>query len=123
MKKSLVLISLAFIFLLSVSVVSAGFFDWLTGDVTVQKQSGIRPTSVAEQEKVESQTVSTTPPKIGASSSSERTSIIGSRTSHFRNKISPRIAVQSPRVGWTEVDAVSGGKCYIQQSSRSLFRR
>jgi len=33
MKKSLMIISFAFIFLLSMSIVSASFFDWLTGDV------------------------------------------------------------------------------------------
>ena len=32
MKKSLVIISFAFIFLLSMSIVSAGFFDWITGN-------------------------------------------------------------------------------------------
>jgi len=34
MKKSLMIISFAFIFLLSMSIVSANFFDWLNGDVT-----------------------------------------------------------------------------------------
>ena len=34
MKKSLVIISFAFIFLLSMSIVSANFFDWLNGGAT-----------------------------------------------------------------------------------------
>ena len=34
MRKSLVIISFAFIFLLSMTFVSAGFFDWLTGKPT-----------------------------------------------------------------------------------------
>ena len=38
--KSLVIISFAFIFLLNVSIVSAGFFDWITGDV--QRSTGTR---------------------------------------------------------------------------------
>ena len=49
MKKSLVIISFAFIFLLSMSIVSAGFFDWLTGDATARtgtQRDGVR-TSVA----------------------------------------------------------------------------
>jgi len=41
MKKSLVIISFAFIFLLSMSIVSANFFDWLNGDVTVTKGGGL----------------------------------------------------------------------------------
>ena len=46
MKKSLVIISFAFIFLLSLSVVSAGFFDWITGKPLsdpVQVQDPIMP--------------------------------------------------------------------------------
>ena len=49
MKKSLIVF--AFIFLLSVSVVSAGFFDWLTGDATSTTSTGpslVRTTSVAD---------------------------------------------------------------------------
>ena len=34
MKKSLMIISFAFIFLLSMSIVSANFFDWLNGGAT-----------------------------------------------------------------------------------------
>ena len=40
MKKSLVIISFAFIFLLSMSIVSANFFDWLNGDVAVTVGGG-----------------------------------------------------------------------------------
>lgn len=39
-EKSTVIISFAFIFLLSVSFVSANFFDWLTGDVTRSELAG-----------------------------------------------------------------------------------
>ena len=46
MKKSLVIISFAFIFLLSMSVVSAGFFDWLTGDAGSRLTVSERPTAV-----------------------------------------------------------------------------
>ena len=47
MKKGLVIISFAFIFLLSISIVSAGFFDWLTGDATEGGTSLRVRTSVA----------------------------------------------------------------------------
>ena len=40
MKKSLVIISFAFILLLSMSIVSAGFWDWLNGDVVRTSGSG-----------------------------------------------------------------------------------
>ena len=40
MKKSLVIISFAFIFLLSMSIVSANFWDWLNGDATTTVKSG-----------------------------------------------------------------------------------
>src|SRR3989344_2730670 len=40
MKKSLVIISFAFIFLLSMSIVSANFFDWLNGEVAVTVGGG-----------------------------------------------------------------------------------
>ena len=39
MKKSLVFISFAFIFLLSMSVVSANFWDWLNGDLVRKRAS------------------------------------------------------------------------------------
>ena len=40
MKKSLMIISFAFIFLLSMSIVSANFFDWLNGDATIKAVKG-----------------------------------------------------------------------------------
>ena len=42
------IVSFAFIFLLSVSIVSAGFFDWITGDATIddRQRVAIRTTSV-----------------------------------------------------------------------------
>lgn len=47
MKKSLLIISFAFIFLLSMSFVSAGFFDWLTGDaIGTRAQTDVRPAGV-----------------------------------------------------------------------------
>ncbi len=92
MKKSLMLISFAFIFLLSVSVVSANFFDWITGDVgsrTIQSPS--IPKSIDKSD--------------GTTNTFSRTSRVSATSSQRRSSISN---------GWREVERADGkGKCYI----------
>ena len=92
MKKSLVIISFAFIFLLSMSVVSAGFFDWITGDVGSRKiGTDILPTAVSKD---------TTGNTFSRTSTSSSTGTTSARKSQ---------ASECPSRRWTMVEASGGG--------------
>ena len=108
MKKDLVIISFAFIFLLSVSIVSAGFFDWLTGDATTKTGStdiGIRTSSVGADAdtKVSSETGTLSTREGGLRS---RVFVSSERNSFSRFGA----AGDCPR-GWNIIKATDGGNC------------
>ena len=89
MKKSLMLISFAFIFLLSMSIVSANFFDWLNGDVTRKAgDQGLAPTSVSDGSLKTRTSFTTRTPKSGV--------------------------VSECPTGWTSTEAASGGSCCVK---------
>ncbi len=101
MKKSLMLISFAFIFLLSVSVVSANFFDWITGDVGSRIQSADVPKSVGDRE------TTNTFSRVETSTSNARTSSTGTSSASSARKSQ---APECPR-GWLTLLARDGGNC------------
>ena len=103
MKKSLIVISFAFIFLLSMSIVSAGFWDWLNGDVTSPSMKGQFATSKTG--------ISST---SGNPETSVRTSF--AKTSRFG-------AAGYCPTGWTPTKTIDNKACCIQKSGKSLFNR
>ena len=89
MKKSLMLISFAFIFLLSMSIVSANFFDWLNGDVTRKAgDQGLAPTSVSDGSLKTRTSFTTRTPKSGV--------------------------VSECPTGWTSTEAAGDGSCCVK---------
>ena len=133
MKKSLVIISFAFIFLLSMSIVSAGFFDWITGDAIRKEQTGVKlptssgsgcnPACKAGEDCVNKQCVPGNPSgPTGISSARGDGFSRSSETSRFGS------AGDCPR-GWNTLLAKDGGNCCVKGKSSgssslgSLFRR
>src|SRR3989338_4082592 len=115
MKKSLVFISFAFIFLLSISIVSAGFWDWLNGDVTSKAYSS---GGAGFAQRVASDPNVKCPddgPKY-----CDGNKVIASKTS---STTGTRTSLAKRYAGWTPVERADGkGVCYIQnQRSKSLF--
>ena len=111
MKKGLVIISFAFIFLLSMSIVSANFFDWLNGGATRTSNSGgIPPTRFG------SDTSPIVPP----------TSIFPTRTTIFTRTSDSKVLVNYRKsfsnsgtstidcpIGFSSTPAKSGGNCCV----------
>ena len=136
MKKSLLIISFAFIFLLTLSVVSAGFFDWLTGDV--QRSVGVDqvPTAIGDNPlacKSDADCVNRQVCFNGHCVFSPDTGISTAGTSSARRtSASPGsarfgAAGDCPR-GWNIVSAKEGGNCCIKAENKGrttggLFRR
>ena len=135
MKKSLIVFSVV-ILLISLSFVSAGFFDWLTGDVqrsVGSTDSGVRVTSVGggggsgggctSNEDCAPHYTCVTNPNTGKKECkyTPGTSIGTSGTSGTRTSL----ASQPRYAGWTAVKrADEKGVCYIQnQRSNSLFNK
>src|SRR3989344_9621097 len=126
MKKSLVFISFAFIFLLSISIVSAGFWDWLNGDVTSKAYSS---GGAGFAQRVASDPNVKCPDdgpkycdgnKVIASKTSSTT---GTRTSLAAGSLKSGAAGECP-TGWRSVKAADEKikTCCVQKSSsKSLF--
>ncbi len=106
MKKSLVITSLAFIFLLSMSVVSVSAGLWITGDIQRSQQSkvGSIPTSIAKTSDTDAFTRTATATR-GTSSSSQNNQEKGPR-------------------GWAPATIADGKRCWIPPAkSKGLFGR
>ena len=96
-KKSLMILSISLILLISISFVSANFWDWLNGDVTrIGGTGSVRPARQSE----------------GDSFSSTRTSFSSARLSGY-----------CP-FGWSEISSSTGSICCVKkEGTRTLFRR
>jgi len=87
------ILSISLIFLISLSFVSAGFWDWLTGDVT--GKVGLAPTSVSSD--------------LGSNSRTSTSSRFGA-------------AGNCPR-GWDPAKTIDDKDCCTKQTGRELFKQ
>ena len=116
MKKSLVILSFIFIFLLSMSIVSAGFFDWITGNAGLS--CGVCPSGTLCDRSVGVCFPASTTSTSDGRTKTTRTSTTSS--DNLRTSQSSDVT-KAPR-GWTEVDDAYGGKCYVKEA-KSIIKQ
>ena len=92
------ILSISLILLISLSLVSAGFWDWLNGDVTRKQGSGQFITPAKTE-------------ITSTSGTSSRTSLAKSGAAGY-----------CP-TGWTPTKTIDNKACCIQKSGKSLFNR
>ena len=122
MKKVLVIISFAFIFLLSVSIVSAGFFDWLNGDVTVREGGNLLPTRIVSGD---------TEPIPGTDYSVEVTSVkdgfVEASVTNTRTGVSERVSLQEGdntlNGGVLSVSKIRKGNLFTRAGSTMIYSK